>query len=153
MKFCLVASRGGHIDELLCFARKLDGTSFLITEESAAVPANWKKVYYVEHINRKQPDAIWKIVKLFWLAMKIIREEKPDCFVSTGALISVPVLILGKLCGKKVVFVETLARVNTPSISGRIVYRFADVFIVYWKSLLRFYPKAHHIDLFCEDKE
>lgn len=152
MKICLVASRGGHVEELR-FAKELNGTSFLITEASDNDVAIAGNVYYVEHINRKEPGLIRKIIKLFFRAAKILRKEQPDCFISTGALISIPVLILGKLRGKKIVFIETLARVESPSISGRIAYRFADVFIVYWKSLLEFYPKAQYIDLFGEDTE
>ena len=152
MKICLVASRGGHVEELR-FAKELNGTSFLITEESNNDAGICDTVYYVEHINRKDPDAVWKVIMLFCRAVKILRDEQPDCFISTGALISIPVLILGKLRGKKVIFIETLARVESPSISGRIAYRFADLFVVYWKSLLQFYPKAHYIDLFSEDAE
>ena len=152
MNICLVASRGGHLEEL-CFAQKLNGTVFLITEKAACVTADYKRVYYVDHINRKEPNVIWKMIKLFWRAANILKQEQPDCFVSTGALISIPVLLLGKLRRKKIIFIETLARVETPSISGRIAYRFADVFIVYWKSLFEFYPKAIYIDLFSEDTE
>lgn len=150
MKICLVASRGGHVEELR-FAKELNSTAFLITEESTNAAAICDKVYYVEHINRKEPNAIWKIFKLFFRAAAILNQEQPDCFISTGALISIPILLLGKLRGKKVVFIETLARVESPSISGRIAYCFADIFIVYWKTLLEFYPKAHYIDLFSED--
>lgn len=152
MKICLVASRGGHVDEL-CFAKSLNGESFLITEESGNAVEVCDTVYYVEHINRREWNATWKIIKLFWRAADILRKEQPDCFISTGALISVPVLILGKLSGKKIVFIESLARVETPSISGRIAYLFADLFIVYWKSLLKFYPNARYVDLFSEDFE
>ena len=152
MKICLVASRGGHVDEL-AFASDLNGEMFLITEKSTDEIKFCNRVYYVDHMNRKEPKLVRKMLKLFIEAAKIIRAEKPDCYISTGALISVPVLILGKLSGKKIVFIESLARVETPSISGRIVYRFADVFVVYWKSLLKFYPKARYINLIGEDLE
>lgn len=152
MKICLIASCGGHLEEL-CFAQELHGSCFLITEKSASVTADYDSVYYVDHINRREPHAIRKIIKLFFTAAKILKYEKPDCFISTGALISIPVLILGKLKRKKIIFVETLARVETPSLSGRIAYCFADVFVVYWKSLLKYYPKAHYIDLFREETE
>ena len=61
-------------------------------------------------------------------------------------------LILGKLRKKKVIFVESMARVEDLSLSGKIAYRFADVFVVYWESLARKYPKATCIDLFSEGK-
>ena len=135
----------------MCFAKDLNATTFLITEKSDNISINCENTYYVDPINRRERNAIWKIIKLFGEAFRILKKERPDCFVSTGALISIPVLLLGKLQGKKIVFIETLARVESPSVSGRIAYRFADVFIVYWESLLKYYPNANYIDLFREE--
>lgn len=149
MKICLVASRGGHMEELACMS-ELDGEKFLITEKSSNTITFCDQVYYVEHINRKDKNAIRKIVKIFIEANAILKKEKPDCYISTGALIAVPVLILGKIRKKKIIYIETLARVEDLSLSGKIVYRFADVFCVYWESLLKKYPKARYIDLFNE---
>lgn len=154
MKICLVASRGGHIGEM-CFAKDLNAEMFLITEKTD----NNNNIlffcptYYVDPINRRERNAVWKILKLFCTAYRILKKEKPDCYISTGALISIPVLLLGKLQGKKIIFIETLARVVSPSLSGRIAYCFADVFVVYWESLLKYYPKAYYIDLFREKME
>lgn len=139
------------MDEI-CFARQLNGEKFLITEKSDNAVSLCDRVYYVDPINRRQPDAVFKIIKLFAQANRILNAEQPDCFLSTGALISIPVLILGKLRKKKVIFIESMARLEDLSMSGKIAYRFADVFIVYWKSLSQKYPKAHYIDLFNEGK-
>lgn len=151
MKICLAASRGGHLDEI-GFARQLKGEKFLITEKSDNTVSLCDRVYYVDPINRRERGAIWKILQLFVKANGILKAEQPDCFLSTGALITIPVLILGKLRRKKVIFIESMARLDDLSLSGKIAYRFADVFIVYWKSLSEKYPKAHYIDLFSEGK-
>lgn len=155
MKICLVASRGGHLDELQ-FVKymNLECEYFLITERLPGEhrSRNRGRVYYVDPVNRKEPLVFFKIIKLFYIGRKILRKEKPDYFISTGALISIPVLLLGKLYGKKIIFIETFARVESGSLSGRIAYLFADVFIVYWKNLLKYYPNAVYIDPFEEDK-
>ena len=139
------------MDEL-SFTRQLHGERFLITEKTANAVTACERVYYVDPINRREPLAVFKILRLFVQANRILREEKPDCFISTGALISIPVLILGKMRKKKIIFIETMARLEDLSLSGKIAYRFADVFIVYWKSLLKKYPKARYVDLFSEEK-
>lgn len=151
MKICLVASRGGHLRELE-FAKYLDKEveMFLITEKSAEISDTSMPVYYVDQINRKEPLAIYKILKLFYVGNKILKKESPDCYISTGALISIPILLLGKLRGKKIIFVESFARVESASLSGKIAYKFADVFIVYWKNLLKIYPNAVYINLLTE---
>lgn len=104
----------------------------------------------MDQINRKDSHILLKIIKLIFTGIRIIKKENPDCFISTGALIAIPILILAKLYRRKVIFIETFARVDSGSLSGRIAYLFADVFIVYWKSLLKIYPKAKYIDPFEE---
>ena len=71
--------------------------------------------------------------------------EKPKVVVTTGALISFPFCLYGKLIGAKVVYIETFARVNDRSLTGRLVYPIADLFLVQWESLLEFYPKAKYV--------
>mgnify|MGYP006068434471 CR=1 FL=1 len=152
MKICLVASRGGHLEELQ-FVKYMDIECqyCLITENSPEVlRKKISNVYYVDQINRKDSHILLKIIKLIFTGIRIIKKENPDCFISTGALIAIPILILAKLYRRKVIFIETFARVDSGSLSGRIAYLFADVFIVYWKSLLKIYPKAKYIDPFEE---
>ena len=45
----------------------------------------------------------------------------------------------------KVIYLETFARVNDRSLTGRLVYPIADLFLVQWESLLEFYPKAKYV--------
>ncbi len=65
--------------------------------------------------------------------------EKPNVIISTGSNITIPIFILGKLLGCKTIYIECSAQVRTPSLSGKICYLFADLFIVQWKYLLNRY--------------
>ncbi len=73
----------------------------------------------------------------FWLI-----KEKPDIIVSTGALVTCPISLLGKLMRKKIIYIESFARVDNASLTGKLFYKIADVFIVQWEELLKIYPKA-----------
>lgn len=73
-----------------------------------------------------------------------MQEEDPDIVISTGALSTVPACFIAKLKKKKLIYIESFAKTRSPSLTGRIVYRFADLFIVQWSPLLKFYPKAHY---------
>ncbi|SFQ78759.1 Oligosaccharide biosynthesis protein Alg14 like [Donghicola eburneus] len=55
---------------------------------------------------------------------------------------SVPFFLLSKALGSVCIFVETGARISTPSMTGRILYPFSSLFIVQNETLLPFYPKA-----------
>jgi len=97
-----------------------------------------KKVYYVIDPKRNPQ----KLLKNFNQAQKILRREKPDVVLSTGAAAAVPLCYAAKIIGAKLIFVETLAAVSKPSLSGRFVYPLADLFVVQWKKLLGHYKRA-----------
>ena len=52
---------------------------------------------------------------------------------------------LGKLFGKKIVYIESYARMNNKSLSGKLIYPIASLFIVQWKEMLKLYPKAKYL--------
>ena len=41
-----------------------------------------------------------------------------------------------------VIYVESYTRIHSLSLTGKILYRFADLFVVQWKQLALQYPKA-----------
>ncbi|XP_076146314.1 UDP-N-acetylglucosamine transferase subunit ALG14 [Alosa pseudoharengus] len=73
---------------------------------------------------------------------------RPDVVLCNGPGTCVPLcaagLMLGILGLKRVVlvYVESICRVETLSLSGKILYHLADYFFVQWASLKDKYPKA-----------
>ena len=53
-----------------------------------------------------------------------------------------PALLLGKLMGKKIIFIECMFNVDEPTLTGKLAYKFSDLFIVQWEDMLKVYPKA-----------
>ena len=62
--------------------------------------------------------------------------------ISTGALATIPMSIIAKIFKKKVIFIESFAKISSPTITGKLVYKFADQFYVQLESLKEFYPNA-----------
>ncbi|WP_233414579.1 glycosyltransferase family protein [Thermaerobacillus caldiproteolyticus] len=56
--------------------------------------------------------------------------ERPDVIVTTGAHTAAPMCYIAKLFRKKVVFIESFAKMTTPTNSRKLVYPIADLFIV-----------------------
>ena len=54
----------------------------------------------------------------------------------------IPMCLLCKLWGGKLIYIESYAKVNSPTETGKLLYRFADQFYVQWETMLKFYPKA-----------
>lgn len=143
-KILFTSSSGGHLEELLQLEELVNEKSILLTEKRHANGGKFKKQYFVNQINRKEKLFLMHFIKLIIYEFKILRLEKPDIVISTGALITVPISIMAKIMGKKVVYIESFARISTPSLTGKILYHFADLFIVQWKELLDVYPKAKY---------
>ncbi len=147
IKICFVASSGGHWEELMCLREIAEAhESFFVTEQGGqAQETKLQNVYTTPQINRHEKGFIGHFVKLFAFANKVLRQEKPDVVITTGALIAYPFCLLAKLRGKKVVYIESFARVNNRSLTGRLVYPLADLFLVQWKSMLKCYRKAKYV--------
>jgi len=71
--------------------------------------------------------------------------ERPDVIISTGAGIVVFFCVFAKLLGAKLIFIESMARIERPTLTARMLYPFADLFFVQWPDLLKFFPKAKYM--------
>lgn len=143
MRVCFTASSGGHLEELSQLSSLVGENDFVLTEKSNFDSIVWcKNIIYVSQINRKEILFIPKFIKLFLKSFFVLIKEKPDAIVSTGALATYPICLLGKMMRKKIIYIESFARVDKASLTGKLVYKFADLFIVQWKEMLDIYPNA-----------
>jgi beta-1,4-N-acetylglucosaminyltransferase len=71
------------------------------------------------------------------LAWRVIRRWDPDVIVSSGAGVCVPFFWVGRLLGRRCVYVESLTRLESVSLSGRLIYPAAAAFFVQWPDLVR----------------
>ena len=88
---------------------------------------------------------IKNLIKNTFLAFKILRKEKPDLIISSGAAVAIPFFYLGKLFKAKTVYVEVYDRIELPTVTGKIVYPVTDQFILQWEEQKEFYPKGTNI--------
>ena len=146
-KICFVSSSGGHWEELMCLKPVMEENySFYVTEESEQLEHIARnKIYCFPQINRRDKYFIFHFVKLFFEARKILHKEQPTYIITTGALLAYPFCLVGKLMSMKIIYIESFARVNNKSLTGRLIYPIADLFLVQWESLLELYPKARYV--------
>jgi len=143
-KVLMVASSGGHLEEVLALKELKDTyDTVLITEKTDYQVNYWHdKAYLMPQVNRKELSSLIKYIVIFFKTAKILITEKPDVVLSTGAMVAFPALILGKIARKKIIFIECMFNVDEPTLTGKLAYRFADLFIVQWEEMLKIYPKA-----------
>ena len=101
--------------------------------------------------------SIFTTLKSLYFAFALVREVEPDLILCNGPGVCVPIcisaLMLRRRRRTRIVFIESMARVSSLSLSGRILYHLSDLFIVQWPYLAELYPKAHFInDIFSLDK-
>ena len=143
-KICFAASSGGHLEQLMMLKPLMDKyDSFIVTEKTtyAAVPDNMK-LYYLEQVNRKEKTFVFRMIKNLLMSLKIFMEEKPDMVICTGVLAMIPLCLFAKLFGKRLIYIESFAKVTSGTLTGKVLYRFADRFYVQWEQMLQIYPKA-----------
>lgn len=144
VKLCFAASSGGHYEQILMLKPLMERyDSFIVTEETryqAAVEG--EKTYFLKQVNRKEKACIPRLFGNAVRSLCILRREKPDVVICTGALAMISICLLAKLTGKKLIFIESFAKVTSPTETGKLLYRFADRFYVQWESMLDVYPDA-----------
>lgn len=75
-------------------------------------------------------------------AIKILKREKPDVIITSGAAPTIPFFYVGKLMHVKTVYIEVFDRIDKSTISGKLCYPVTDKFIVQWEEMKTVYPKA-----------
>ncbi len=146
MKVCLISSQGGHLAEAKLIgdglAERAGHEIFFITDGGKTVGLK-EKVYLVRHFVRN-PLLVFVTA---WQVFRILLKERPGVIVCTGAEIGLPSFLVNLLFFRlPTVYVECSAQVFNPSLTGRILYRVADLFLVQWEPLLKKYgPKAKYV--------
>jgi UDP-N-acetylglucosamine--N-acetylmuramyl-(pentapeptide) pyrophosphoryl-undecaprenol N-acetylglucosamine transferase len=75
-------------------------------------------------------------------AAAVVLRDRPQVVVTPGAGSTVAFCAFARLLGARIVFVETMARVSSPSASGRVLARLASRVLVQWPELAAAYPRA-----------
>lgn len=150
-KVLFISSTGGHLDELMQLKEMFNKYDYyIVTEKTKSNLSLIKK--YPKHISfllygtytTFSKKIVYPLKLLFnsFKSLFIYIKERPQYIISTGAHTAGPMCLIGKIFGSKIIFIETFANSETKSRTGSIVYKFADLFIVQWKELLKLYPDA-----------
>ena len=139
-KLCFISSSGGHYEELKMLAPLAEEyPAFWVTEKTDyATTAD----YYLLQTGLKDRWWLAKMFCNFFKSLSIWCREHPDYVITTGTMIAIPMAVLARLFRKRVIYIETFSRVYDGTRTGKLMYKFANLFIVQWESLLKVYPKA-----------
>lgn len=149
-KVIFVASSGGHLTEILKLEILFKNYEYMLVTEKTDLTKDLEKKYdNVEFLKYGPNKNIFKYIfgtisntiKCLNIAFKF----KPDTVVSTGAQIGGIMCLACKLIGSKVIYIESVARIDSLSGTAKNIYYFADKFYVQWQGLAKKYKKAEYI--------
>lgn len=146
-KICFAASSGGHFEQILMLKPLMgEYDSFLITEKTTYnVQVKNVKMYYLYQVNRKERKFLLEMIGNVLISLYIFIKERPDAVISTGVLAMIPICLLAKLFRKKLIYIESFAKVSTPTETGKFLYKYADQFYVQWPQMREIYPNAIYL--------
>ena len=143
-KVCFIASSGGHFEQIMMLKPLMQKhDSFVVTEKTNYSVSNEDiPFYYLKQVNRHEIKFIYYMIINSIKTLEIFLKEKPDIVISTGALATIPMCLLAKIFKKKLIFIESFAKITSPTLTGKLIYKFADQFYIQWEELRKIYPEA-----------
>ncbi len=139
-KALVIGAGGGHLTEALLATEGVSIDRAIVTfrlPHTDKTLRHDRRHYLIDPHKSLLKYAINAIQSLW-----IVIIERPKFIINTGGGISIACSLFGKMLGAKLIFIESGARVTTTSKTGRLLYKYSDLFIVQWEPLLKFYPKA-----------
>ncbi|MFS4466259.1 PssD/Cps14F family polysaccharide biosynthesis glycosyltransferase [Maribacter sp. 2210JD10-5] len=146
----LISSLGGHLEQLLSLKDIIEKYDVhIVTEKNSSTSKlhhKYSNISFIPYVSRKNfLFFIFTYVKIIFHSIKLLLKENPKIIVSTGSGCALPMCFLGKIMRKKIIFIETFSRINSKTLTGKLCYRFADVFVIQWEELKILYPKAVYL--------
>ncbi len=145
IKICLVSSSGGHFEQLKMLKKLGEKYSiYIITEnygfDTGAKYSLIQSGKYKGHF-KKAKDYL-RFAHNGLLSLVYFLRERPDVIISTGTKSAIPTVFWGHLFRKKVIYIETFARVYDGTKAAKIVYshHWYDLFLYQWEPLKDLYP-------------
>ncbi len=141
----MVCSSGGHLAQLLTLdewsaAYRTRWVTFGTTDARSALAG--RDVVECHHpTTRNLPN----LVRNTWLAWRVLRRERPAVVVSSGAAVAVPFFLLARLLRVPTVYVEVFDRIDSRTLTGRLVRPFTTRFVVQWDEQVALYPGAVNV--------
>lgn len=142
-----ISSMGGHLNELMMLKSLFNKYDYhIVTEKTKAtkyLKNDYNKVSYLVY-GTKKLILLYPFILLIncFISLFLFIKYHPKYIVTTGTHTAGPMCCIGKIFGSKIIYIETFASINKGSQTGKLIYKFADLFVVQWESMLKVYPKA-----------
>lgn len=135
-KVLAIASGGGHWVQLLRLRPAFEGCEvvFATAKEGYRSDVGSSEFRVIVDANRSNKIGL---LKSAWSIFSLLRRERPDVVISTGAAPGFFALKLGRMMGIRTVWVDSIANAEELSMSGDKAGGCADLWLTQWPHLAR----------------
>ncbi len=147
----LVSSDGGHLAQILELKDMFTGYDYLLVTEKTPATLFLKETLNVRYLKKRSGNHKRGIQFFFVLllnslrSLRLLAQHFPKVIITTGSHTAVPICILGKIIGVKIVWILSFARVNSRAFAADLIYPIADKFIIQWPEVQNYYKKGIYL--------
>lgn len=161
----IVLGSGGHTSEMIRLLDTLDASSFevlhvvvsehdilsSIQSETLASLGFTTRLHVIRrsrNVGQSFISAVPTTLVSLFDSLMIVIQVRPSLVIVNGPGTCLPISCAAKLvCSSTVVFIESICRVTSLSLTGKLLYFIADHFLVQSPELERKYPRTKYIGL------
>lgn len=150
-KIILICSDGGHLAQILELKDWFTKYDYLLVTEKAPSTLPYAEDYNIKFLKgrskgkKRSLGFFINVLVNFFLTVKILLSHFPKAIITTGSHTAVPMCVIGKLFGAKIIWILSYARIKSRAFSADLVYPIADKFIIQWPEPQKFYKKAIYL--------
>ncbi len=133
-KLLAISSPGGHWIQLNRICSQLEARYDIVYAMPDALfkPDKTNRIYSIMDVSA---DDKWRLLPCAWQIFNILRHERPQAILSTGAAPGAIAIWLGHWLKIQTIWVDSIANVKQISRAGRLAQRKADIFLTQWEAL------------------
>lgn len=100
------------------------------------------KISRSRQVSQSYISSVWTTLFSIMTSIPMVFKYKPDLIICNGPGTCIPICLIAFIMNLlymsncKIVFIESICRVRTLSLTGKILLYIANVFVVQWKQLL-----------------
>jgi len=143
-KVCFISSSGGHLEQikqLKHVATKYEHY-YVLPKNPSTVMFDEKKYLVGDFYRKKRIQFVYRFIFTAIQQLLIFIKEKPDVVITTGAGVVIPTCLYAHFFKKKLIYIESFARMKTLNKTAKLLYKYSDLFVVQWEQLLNIVPNA-----------
>jgi len=146
IKVCLICAAGGHFEQIRQLKDIINNYDcyFMVNKTKATAAFKGKRHIIAIPLTKNKFFFYLSYIYLFLQQLFFFALEWPDVVITTGSGFVIPTCMYAKIFKKKLIYIETFAKINSPSETGKFIYnkKMADLFIVQHDKCLQYFPDA-----------